>query len=739
MLGAEQTPAIGRRTEREIGSRWPVVACALLFASVSLMSGVTPRDTAVVTALLGANVIGGGYAWSWIVRRQVPVIEAIAMGFAISAAGVVMLKILLPPAVPSLLIWLALPVSTAVVAAVRRSGRHQGRNGGTRVADLVGAAVGVAAAIPLLATRWSAFPIYGIGDFTRSLNDIFFLQTLSRGISSFGPAESGILAGEQIRYHWFTYMWSGSLESASGAGSLVILTRVLPIASAIALALLAVSIAGRLSRSTWLPALAAVTLLLARSVDTFSGQIVVLTSASQTLGAVWLLALTLVVMSIVNEGGTTREFAVLAALSAVVMGSKVSHGFVAIAGLVGAALVWWIVTRERRRPLLLLFSGAIPMAIVFLLWIGGQSSSGTLQWRWNYFTEFSGEPVYSRTVLYGIATSLVVSIGARIPRMAGVPFAAAERPTRNSAVVWFGVFALAAAWAAGILIVSAYGNEQWFLESATVVTAIPSAYGVLLAWRSLRAQRFRTWLGRGSHVLPLLAVIASSVMLGVITQMGLQSATGDERPYLVPTAVIAVAVVLAIAVSVTLVAPSRRGSSTSALAVLAIILVGSSIVFGAIRTVHVWRLPEASQEAAESTAPTDANGVPDDRPTTPPQSVLLSTAATWLDTNSADADIVAIPGRASAFVPALSGLRGYATTEFEAVNLGPRGNAAEFADRAATLADYLGTRSDSARLAMCDDGVRWLWLPSTAVADPASYGDLSYRNDAVAVVRLACP
>ncbi|MEI8084212.1 MAG: hypothetical protein WCI74_20415, partial [Actinomycetes bacterium] len=365
---------------------------------------------------------------------------------------------------------------------------------------------------------------------------------------------------------------------------------------------------------------------------------------------------------------------------------------------------------------------------VYVVWISGQSSAGTLLWRWQYFSTFEGTSHSWLSVFYGVVTSIVVALGARVARVATLPWAFTKGSNSN-VLSAFSVGAFFFGCLAILALASPFGNEQWFLEAATIAVAVPAAAGAHTAVLRMRLQGLTSG--------PMSMAVACSIVVAGATQWLLTTSLVTTRPFLIPILAVVAALIGALGCYRVARTDIAARATLAVTTLTAVILFGSGIAFGGIRLAAEWHTQNVGVPLTPILA--DAGGGGIDRPETPEQSTQMSDAALWLRAHAEDSDIVAIPGHAAAFIPAISGLRGYATGEFEATKLGPAGSLDLFRARQGTLEEYLSQQSPELHDRLCRDGVRWLWIPRPWQPRPSGpEARVRYSNSAGDVVELLC-
>ena len=156
-----------------------------------------------------------------------------------------------------------------------------------------------------------------------SYTDLYFFEAVSRGLAEFGPAQSILMTGGSLRYHWFSYAWAGELAQTSSAVPFATITRVLPLVTLVGVSMLVAAWAARLSRIRWVPTLAVLLVVAGGYAGALYGSVLNFDSPSQSMTTLWLLALLLAFVLVV-EGTTSRVagLVTVAALAAACTGRQ---------------------------------------------------------------------------------------------------------------------------------------------------------------------------------------------------------------------------------------------------------------------------------------------------------------------------------------------------------------------------------------------------------------------------------
>ncbi|MCX6432178.1 MAG: hypothetical protein NTX29_05140, partial [Actinobacteria bacterium] len=221
--------------------------------------------TLVLALIVVAVQTATGAVW-WRLARgtSVRVLEVLGMGLALGTAAATMSGLLLFSVLPVRIAW-AVPSIVTAIALPWVWARHRAVLTSMRptrwAPALVALVIGGAAGLGSIAINLRNYPLAADSPTTTYHPDMLFFEALSTSLARLGPSDSILMAGAELRYHWFTYAWSGQLAATVGAEPFVVLTRVLPVVSLIGTLLIAIAWTQRMTRGRWAPTLAVVLLV----------------------------------------------------------------------------------------------------------------------------------------------------------------------------------------------------------------------------------------------------------------------------------------------------------------------------------------------------------------------------------------------------------------------------------------------------------------------------------------------
>ncbi len=288
----------------------------------------------IILGVVSLQAASGTLWWAFARRgRAISLLEALGMGLALGTFASLLSAMVLAGTALDAVAWALPAIVTAAVLAIAALRRR------VRLAavtldrwQVIALVAGLAAGLVLLVANWARIPLDDPG--AVSYTDLYFFEALSRGLAEFGPAQSILMTGGSLRYHWFSYAWAGELAQTSSAVPFATITRVLPLVTLVGVSMLVAAWAARLSRIRWVPTLAVLLVVAGGYAGALYGSILNFDSPSQSMTTLWLLALLLAFVLVV-EGTTSRVagLVTVAALAAACTGGKVSHAAVAAGGI----------------------------------------------------------------------------------------------------------------------------------------------------------------------------------------------------------------------------------------------------------------------------------------------------------------------------------------------------------------------------------------------------------------------
>jgi hypothetical protein len=707
-----------------------------------------------VTLILGVILVQilSGSTW-WLAARsghRVSLYEVLGMGLAVGTFSSVIASMFLAQTPLAGVAW-ALPAVATLPCAwlLRRTGRLDWSGMTIPSSQSWAALISLGAGFMAVAANWGRVPLDA--PTTKSFADLYFFEAISRGLAEFGPTQSILMDGGALRYHWFTYAWSGELSQISQAAPFFVLTRVLPLVTLLGVTLIAVSWAGRISKARWVPLLSGLLIVIGGYSGALYGSILNFDSPSQSFTTMWLLAFAIAFLFAIRVGrGLLLPAVAIGLLASALVGGKVSHALVAVGGMLAVTLVLLIQrdTRWRRAIVVMCVAGA-SMLITYVVVLSGVAVNRNLTEdiavkasTWQGLDPFVGR--------VGVALGTIALLLAILTRVAGMAW-----PRVKGCSIkpdwWFALGGLMVGVAA-MLLLSEGVNELWFVLAASAPAAVLSAQGVGSAAHWLRDQ-YPDLVTRRRASLLLIAVPASLICLALsrnwtqhqsllnwlapisvwilvpITAL-LVAWLAFDRGHLLRTFV--VLTICALPLSSILTRPatlwtSQRTITTEAGVVIpaSSIQVGGALVAGGVDGAFTEFDTASSSAPAPATSPNAADIYASQR-----------SAAAWIESNTSKDAVLATTDPLSALVPALTGRQMFIAGNRYQVGLGAEENIGTvWARSEASLA--LGLGPDPGALAMlCSAGGEWIWVAGAASPTWQGSADLVYSNEQVSILRL---
>ncbi|MQA33313.1 hypothetical protein [Modestobacter roseus] len=694
-------------------------ALAVLGWSALVLSGVDTLQAARLVLVVAVQVLTGAVLWR-LARgpATVAVSELLGMGTALGTLLAMLGAQLLRPTPLGPVGWLAATalVALTLLAPAVRARFRTGTVAGPGVDEVAAVSAGLAAALLFLWSFWRNHPLSPTGWWSYYV-DIPYHEALATSLATWGPGDSIVGAGEPVRYHWFVHAWSGSTTDAAGAGSFVVITRVLPLVAFLGVLCLVVTWSRRLSAHRAVPFLAV--LLVAVGLNVASASSITflqhsLLSPSLGFGALSVLGAAVVLTDLLR-GSVRWPYALLGLFAVGCVGGKTSFAAVLGGGIGLLALSQLRDRGTRRRALAALAVVLVAVAGAYVVLIMGSKGDLVLQpGATARAMGFAGEGRLGLVIGTG-ATLLLVAA-----RWAGVAALLSRRPQPE---VWFAV----GAGAAGLFLLSVLAHpgfsQLYFPISAGVVVSVVAAAGVGAALTRMTARS--RWTAA--------AVGVTAGVLGLVAV--------PEHPWIPPYLVWALPLLVAAVVFLRRWrqgGPDRLAVSTSgAVAVAAWALTVAALTAGQVALVDTARTPPpvaAAPGAPLAWAPDQA------------------AALVWLRDHSAVDDVVVTNRQCSA--PQVGAAPCDRQRWFMTAALAERRTYVEGADYVAGLphAAWVDERVERSRRfvdapgeadarVLWDAGVRWVVvdLASTTTRTWSPWAEPAYATDTTVVLRLERP
>lgn len=692
---------------------WLFVIVYILFTLFLITTQVSWIESLRIEAVLTIQVIAGAYFWKRLRGSQTEVIETFGMALVIGPMLALVSTLLIQicggglwgwslPAIVALAMWLWARGKTQAGAATRS---HLSFS--SIWALCLTAVLGFASLVPNIAS----YPLRWIGFGGRYHLDMLFFESVSNSIAKFGPFDSIFTPGGSFRYHWLVYGWSGQLSAISSASSFVVLTRVIPVIAILASSLIAIAWVRKLTTVSWAPSLAVVLLIFGGYVGATNGVIFNFDSPSQALSASWLLAASYALMLLLSTevAGRSRVaifIGLTVALFALTLGGKISAGAVGLMALAALAVVaflqrpwWW------KRALVTAISATVTSGALYLSMIAGSASPGDLRFGsiLDRASTVQGLNPFPGTV--GVLVGTGIMLIAIAIRWIGVFWFVRNHDSRSRPSTIYAI-ALAVAGLLAVVFMSSGLNETWFALAASAPLIAISAAGAAEAIQNNE----KKYSASKFH---LLLIGASSIVVFLVVTLLWRTGPSGGDPWvntlrwLGPITGVLLTLAFAFLIKKAINKRTGRRISTLSVTLLALVcLAGQGRLLG-VGSDKLGVLPPLSYEYFGSFLPF-VNSL--DTLSFTQWSDQQVTAAAWLKKTAGPDDLVATNFTASGLVPALTGMRTYATSTIYQAMYGPKSITNLVLDRERQEWFFIDQPSAAHLDPLCTAGVNWIWV-----------------------------
>jgi hypothetical protein len=679
------------------------------------------------------------------VNPAAQILELIGFGLALGTAMSVLSGLLIQVLFGFAWGWILPPLVALFFWLMRRSSRatseHGGPFGHLGSSEYLALAAAVIIGGTSLIANIQSYPLKWDGIWGQYHPDMPFFEALATSLAKFGPFDSIFLPGAEVRYHWLVYAWSGQISEAAGAEGFVMLTRALQLVAVLASSLLVISWTTRLTRRVFTPTVAVLLLLSGGYVGVTYGGILNFDSPSQSMGVVWLLALSIALIEFVrcaeplSRGKSHAWLLLIGVLAFATTGGKISA---AAPALVGTALMAGIGIAIRAdwvkravQGTMALFAGSL---LAYLLIISGANGGGGLALGALIDRASSQQGINPTEGPIGVILGtciLVIAVGLR---WTGLLWLGSSRENWRRPDIIF-AFGLALAGLSAIVLFNGF-NEIWFAAAASAPLAVFTAEGFESALDRLVAFGKRTprWL-------VLAAILCSVVIFAIVWQIWLTGPAGGSYwrqtwRWAGPLAAILLSLVLGwFIVRCAGVSKSTRNVFAAVTIVLVLVTVPGRLLGVGSGMVGV---PPGLREDLFSFG--TGNVVMGN------DTLLISDipagfmeAAAWVRDNAGPADLLATNLTFGPLVPAVTGIRTFASGIRYQVPYGRPSVEPEILRHDAEVWDLIQSPSAATIRPLCDAGVDWIWVdPSESkVRDWLPYATTAFANNDAIILKLA--
>ena len=486
-----------------------------------------------------------------------------------------------------------------------------------------------------------------------------------------------------------------------------------------------------LTRAWWAPALAVGLVITGGFVGATYGSVLNMDSPSQTLGAVWLLALSVVLLQSLSLGRGALAWSILAIVVLVIAltGGKISTAAIGAGGFAVVVAVG-IVRREPWRWRALIVGGTSAAALLgtYLWLLAGSANSGGLGLLTLLDRASSLQGLNPVITPRGIVAGIALLILAVVPRWAGLVWLVGDRATRWAPSTVYGL-GLTIGGVATVALLSGGFNGLWFAVAASAPLAVISAVGVAGA---------ATWLGPLARRRVLLALVWGllvSVIVAFIWASGSTGIIGIGWRWAGPVVGFALAVVGATVLAWGVGRP--RGRSTAALSLIALVALALPARF-----VYAIAEPFARpQEGSVSTVLFSPQGtfVPTrDQDREIGWTDTQAQAGAWLRAHAGADDIVATNLTLGALVPSLTRLTTYVSDIHMQAPYGLVADLPLLQRRESESWAFVDGPSVTTVAPLCASEVSWLWVdPSrTSTRNWEPFASIAWQTDDAIILQV---
>lgn len=702
-------------------SPWPL-AVALGALGLVLMgtTGLSWGGAAALLMIVGIQGLGGALWWRMLnPGRSVPVLEAVGMGLGLGTASAMLTGLVVGWWLAPLLAaaaWLLMRPRLAPVAPLARP-------------DLLALAAGLVPGLAALLLAVRTYPLSWVGEFAGYHGDMPFFEALAASVARLGPVASMFMNGAELRYHSLAYAWAGQLTLAVDAEPFVVLTRLLPYVGLIAAITLAAAWTRQLTRAWWAPTLAVGLVITGGFVGATYGNVLNMDSPSQTMGAVWLLALSILLMQSLTRVSLAWSLPAVAALVVALTGGKASAAAIAAAAFAVVLLVG-VVRREEwwRRAVVLGLVGGFALIGAYLWLLAGSANAGGLRLLTLADRASSLQGLNPVITPRGIVAGIALLMVAALPRWVGLAWLVGERATRWAPTTLYGV-GLTIGGLGTIAVLSGGFNDLWFAVAASAPLAVLSAAGTAAAV---------AWLGTPARRRVLVAFVWGLVVSVIVAGLWASGSSGIIGLGWRWTGPIA-GVLLAAIGALMLTSGAARPRSRAFIALVIVVLVGAALparfVFAVAKSL------DKTQKGSVSTVlftPQDTFVPTRDQDRQISWTDSQAAAGAWLRANAEADDVIATNLTLDALVPSLTRLTTYVSNIHMQAPYGLVADLPLIQQREAESWSFIDEPSAESFAPLCSGDVAWVWVDPSRTATRAwqPFAEVAWRADDVTILRI---
>jgi hypothetical protein len=575
-------------------------------------------------------------------------------------------------------------------------------------------------------------------------HDFPFFQALSRSLSDWGLRDYVLLSGTTTKYHWFTYAWIGLVDRTSGAQVFFVLTRVAPAVFVLLITAVSWSFINRFSKSTFRTYIGTLLVMTASTYPLwgYGSKVSFLASPSQFFAtSIFFVASHLLIL--MSNNTLRLQVATISIITASTMLSKTMHGVVLLCALTFVLLTQFVTTTKISRKSAL--SGCIAIVIgllTYFLLVANSEGENVFQIRFgDFFWQLQGDArlLPEKYVdLFGLLTIVSFSV---LPIFLITLKFLLHKTEKLNLMDFLSIGGLIFAALLSVLILSAYGENLYFLQAATSIS-------ILLSFSSLSHINLMPTSPSSRIVIAVLGITFCSISFLIPSiDSGAQDAIIIRSMRVYAPAVLLLFFALIILVMGAL---RRKNSFNQVLRVTAVVAV-MSISFSAANWFNAIDRKHNEFSRDGDTYLATAN---------------LSNLADWMNSNSANSDIVAsnfgwptlLPGDAELFRSPCTAFRNKEVsietcrrtsnallvaymnrrTWLQSTALHYTGFTTEIDSRQTVTLGFAADPTPAYAQQMLDDGVNWFVVDRSTSNRTTwePYATIKYTNDSFFALRL---
>ena len=323
-------------------------------------------------------------------------------------------------------------------------------------------------------------------------SDFGFYEAFTVSLTNWGTSENLLATGTGLKYHWFVYEWSGLVSKVADLSSWVMLSRGVIIIGCFSVACSIWLVLERVVTSKKQMVASLLVICFFDSVTSWGSgfRIGFIVSPSQLVGFVWLFAIFAVVLEQEKQRVKFSSFLYFVLFSGAML-SKISHGVVALGGLLLLSLVEMI--RERKFFVARTRNAVVATLTTFLWFFITYSGAENARIKFLKFPEeilgtlklWSGKPLW--------LAALILILGLVGYQSFGLFVGLCQKETRKSTAFIFSSGVAMTGLIITLSIESLFGSQLYFLHSASAIVLLVVAPLTVDAFVRINSQFASRW------------------------------------------------------------------------------------------------------------------------------------------------------------------------------------------------------------------------------------------------------